>query len=189
VYLPYRGVNFTPVQVVLHASVDPGPLVPSLRAALASLDKDVPISEVQTLEEIVTTSVAARRFTMTLFVAFAALALVLALGGIHGVLAYSVARRTTEIGVRVALGATERSVLGLVVGQGMRPVLAGLAVGLLAAVALSRLLTTLLVDVPPTDPATYAVVAAVLLAAATLACVIPARKALRVEVTSALRME
>lgn len=189
VYLPYRGVNWTPVQLVLHASIDPGALVPSLRAALAGLDKDVPISEAQTLDEIVTTSVAARRFTMTLFVAFAALALVLALGGIHGVLAYSVARRTAEIGVRVALGATERSVLGLVVGQGMRPVLAGLAVGLLAAVALSRLLNTLLVGVPPTDPLTYAVVAVVLLAAATLACVIPARKALRVDVTSALRIE
>jgi putative ABC transport system permease protein len=177
------------VQLVLHASTDPGALVPSLRAALAGLDKDVPISEVQTLEQIVTTSVAARRFTMTLFVAFAALALVLALGGIHGVLAYSVARRTAEIGVRVALGATERSVLGLVVRQGMRPVVAGLAVGLLAAVALSRLLTTLLVDVPPTDPVTYGVVAVVLLAAATLACVIPALKALRVDVTSALRIE
>jgi len=189
VYLPYRGINWTPVQLVLHASVDPGTLVPSLRAALAGLDKDVPISEVQTLEEIVTTSVAARRFTMTLFVAFAALALVLALGGIHGVLAYTVARRSAEIGVRVALGATDRSVLGLVVGQGMRPVLAGLALGLLAAVALSRLLTTLLVDVPPTDPMTYAVVAVVLLAASALACVIPARKALRVDVTSALRME
>jgi ABC-type antimicrobial peptide transport system permease subunit len=94
-----------------------------------------------------------------------------------------------EIGVRVALGATERSVLGLVVRQGMRPVVAGLAVGLLAAVALSRLLTTLLVDVPPTDPVTYGVVAVVLLAAATLACVIPALKALRVDVTSALRIE
>ncbi len=189
VYFAYRGLNFTPVQIVLHATEEPAALVPALRGALSEFDRQVPMSNIETLDEIVTTSVASRRFTMTLLVGFAALALILALGGIHGVLAYSVERRTTEIGVRMALGATASSVLRLIVAQGMRPVIVGLAAGLAAALVLSRVMTTLLVDVTPTDVVTYVSVAGVILAAAALACLVPAHKALRVDVMSSLRSE
>ena len=189
VYLPYRGVDFTPFHLLLHGADAPSTLVPSLRAALAGLDRQVPMSDIETLDEIVTTSVASRRLTMTLLAAFAGLALVLALGGIHGVLAYSVARRAPEIGVRMALGATTSSVFRLIVGQGMRPVIAGLLAGLSAALALSRLMTSLLVDVAPTDAVTYAGVAGLILVAGAVACIVPARKALRVDVVSSLRTE
>ena len=189
VYLPYRGFNFRPFHVVVHGIDAPSTLVPSLRATLADIDPHVPMSDVETLDAIVTTSVASRRFTMTLLVAFAGLALVLALGGIHGVLAYSVARRTPEIGVRMALGATASSVFRLILVQGMRPVMAGLLVGLSAALALSRLMTSLLVGVAPTDAVTYAGVAGLILVAGAAACSVPARKALRVDVVSSLRAE
>jgi putative ABC transport system permease protein len=132
---------------------------------------------------------ASRRFTLVLLTAFAGLAFVLALGGIHGVLAYNVARRTGEIGIRVALGATAAGVLRLIVSQGMRPVIAGLVVGLVAAAMLSRLMTTLLFDVTPTDPLTYAAVAGVIVAAGVVACLVPATRALRVDVINALRAE
>lgn len=189
VYFPYRGWRWLPVQFVLHTSAEAAALVPALRAVLSSIDRDVPLSDVQTLEEIVTRSVASRRFTLTLLGGFAGLAMVLALVGIHGVLAYSVARRQTEIGVRMALGATGGNVLRLIVWQGMRPVMAGLAVGLAAAFLLSQLMTSLLFDVTPTDPTTYGGVAVLIAVAAVLACVLPARKALRVNVMSALRNE
>ncbi len=113
----------------------------------------------------------------------------LALGGIHGVLSYNVARRTSEIGVRMALGANASSVLRLIVGQGMRPVFAGLAVGAAAAMLLSRLMAALLFGVTPTDPLTYAAVAAVIVAAGIVACLVPASRALRIDVINALRAE
>ena len=190
VYFPYRGAfNFTPVQVALHTVETPTALVPPVRAMLSEIDPHVPMSHIDTLEEIVTTSVASRRFSMTLLAAFAGLALLLALGGIHAVLAFSVARRTPEIGVRVALGATAGHVQRLIVRQGMQPVAIGLVVGLLAALALSRLMTSLLVGVAPTDAVTYAAVAGMILVAGMLACVVPARRALRVDVMSSLRRE
>jgi ABC-type antimicrobial peptide transport system permease subunit len=156
---------------------------------MSSLDRDVPISDVQTFDEMVDASVATRRFTMTLLASFALLALLLALGGIYGVLAYNVARRTTEIGVRMALGAGAGNVLRLIVGQGLRPVLAGIGVGLLAAGALSQLMTGLLFGVTPIDFVTYALVATSILVAGVAACLVPARKAVRVDVMSALRSE
>ena len=188
-YFPYRGTNFSPAQVVLNTTSPTAALVPALRAVISSLDRDVPISDVQSFDEMVDASVASRRFTMTLLASFALLALLLALGGIYGVLAYNVARRTTEIGVRMALGAGAGSVLRLIVGQGLRPVLAGVGVGLLAAGALSQLMTRLLFEVTPTDFATYALVATSILVAGVAACLVPARKAVRVDVMSALRTE
>jgi len=189
VYFPYRGTSFSPAQVVLNTTTPTAALVPALRAVMSSLDRDVPISDVQTFDEMVDASVASRRFTMTLLASFALLALLLALGGIYGVLAYSVARRTTEIGVRMALGAGAGSVLRLIVGQGLRPVLAGVGVGLLAAGVLSQLMTRLLFEVTPTDFTTYAIVATSILVAGVVACLVPARKAVRVDVMSALRTE
>jgi putative ABC transport system permease protein len=189
VYFPYRGTSWSPAQVVLNTTTPTAALVPALRAVMSSLDRDVPISDVQTFDEMVDASVASRRFTMTLLASFALLALLLALGGIYGVLTYHVARRTAEIGVRMALGAGAGSVLRLIVGQGLRPVLAGVCVGLLAAGALSQLMTRLLFEVTPTDFVTYALVATSILVASVAACLVPARKAVRVDVMSALRTE
>lgn len=189
VYFPYRGADWRPIQFVLHASTPPGTLVPALRAVMTGIDRNVAISDVRTLDDLVTASVASRRFTLMLLGGFALLALLLALGGIHGVLAYTVARRTAEIGVRMALGASARSVLWLIVAQGMRPVFAGLVAGGIAAVALSGLVASLLFGVTRADPVTYGAVALVILVAGAIACIVPARRAMRVDVISALRTE
>jgi ABC-type antimicrobial peptide transport system permease subunit len=144
---------------------------------------------VQTLDEIVSRSVAPRRFNMLLLTIFAGVALLLALVGVYGVLAYSVGRRTAEIGLRVALGATPRSVLALIVGQGMRPILIGIVIGLAGAVAFSRFVASLLFGVKPVDPLTYGTVALLVAFAALLACYVPALRALRVDPVAALRQE
>jgi putative ABC transport system permease protein len=189
VYFPYYGAGWSPIQFVFHTSAAPAAFVPMLRSALAGIDRNVPLSNVQTLDEIVSESMASRRFTLMLLVAFAGLAFVLALGGIHGVLAYSVSKRTAEIGVRVALGASAGGVLRLIVAQGMRPVAIGILAGAVGALALSRLMTSLLFEVTPTDPVTYLAVAPLLVLAAGVACVVPARRALAVDVVAALRAE
>jgi putative ABC transport system permease protein len=160
-----------------------------LRSVLAELDPTLPISGATTLDETVGNSVAARRFTMLLLAALAVVALILALAGIYGVLSYVVSQRRSEMGVRIALGASKRSVLRLVVLQGMRPVIFGLAVGNIGAFALSRFMTSLLFGMTPADWPTYAAVAALLTGAAALACYVPARSALRVDVTATLRDE
>ena len=126
---------------------------------------------------------------MILLGAFALLALVLALVGIYGVMSYSVSRQTAEIGVRMALGASRERVLRFIIVQGMKPVVIGLAVGLAAALALSRVIAGLLFGVTAYDPLTYAAVAALLAATAVLACLLPARQAMRVDLVSALRAE
>lgn len=136
-----------------------------------------------------TQAVATRRFTMLLLVVFAGLALVLALAGVYGVLAYSIARRTSELAVRIALGAEHLGILWLVVAQGMRPVMAGAAVGLAATYWSSQLVSSLLFEVRPHDPATYATVVGVLRAVAALACYVPARRVLRLDPAIALRTE
>ena len=189
VYLPAGGARFSPAEFVLHASSDPARIVPALRSVLAEIDPNLPMSDILRLEEVVTRSLAPRRFNMLLLAAFAGVALVLATTGIYGVLAYSVARRTSEIGVRMALGASRRNILGLVVGQEMRQILAGIAIGLLGALGLSRFLTTLLFGVEPADPLTYAGVAALAVVTALLACSVPALRALRVDPVAALRAE
>jgi putative ABC transport system permease protein len=147
------------------------------------------LADVQTLDEVVAKSVAPRRFNMLLLMIFAAIALLLAMIGVYGVLAYAVAGRTAEIGLRVALGAGPRSVLALIIGQGMRPILAGIAIGLLGALGLSRLIAGLLYGVKPMDPLTYVAVAAIVGLTALLASYLPARRALRVDPVTALRQE
>ncbi len=126
---------------------------------------------------------------MFLLTIFATVALLLALVGIYGVLAYSVGRRTAEIGLRVALGATPRSVLALIIGQGMRPILIGIGIGLAGAVGLSRFVSSLLFNVKPVDPLTYTAVAFLVAVAALLSCYVPALRALRVDPVAALRQE
>jgi len=153
------------------------------------VDRDQPVSNVQTLEALVSASASQRRFTTYLIGLFATLALVLAAVGIYGVVAYSVAQRTHEIGVRMALGAQPRHVLQLVVGQGMALTLGGVFLGVLGALALTRLLTSLLVGVAATDPWTFGLVALLLSGVAFLACYVPARRAARVDPLIALRYE
>jgi ABC-type antimicrobial peptide transport system permease subunit len=147
------------------------------------------VSDIEAMEDIVAGSLASRRLVAALSGGFAALALLLAVIGIYGVLAYSVSRRTAEIGVRRALGASTTSLVRLIVGQGLKPVALGLALGVLGAAVLSRLLGELLFGVTPTDPATYAAVVLAVAGAAVLACVLPASQAARLSVTSALRTE
>ena len=186
-YLPYRGGGWTPIHVIVHTAGEPAAAVPLLRAALRGVDSNLPLSNVQTLDEVVSESVASMRFVTMLLGSFAGVALLLALAGIYGVIAYSVSRRTAEIGVRLALGASHASVLRLIVGQGMRPVLAGVGAGLAGAFALSRLMESLLFGVTAADPLTYAAVAVLLTSAAVVSCYLPARQALAVDPVSALR--
>jgi putative ABC transport system permease protein len=154
-----------------------------------AIDKDQPVTRVQTLEEVVSASVAQRRFQAVLLLLFASVALALSVVGVYGVVSYAVTQSIPEIGLRVALGAQVGNILGLTLARALRPILAGLAVGLAGALAGSRLLTSLLFEVKPSDPATFATVAALLGAVAIGACLIPARRATRVDPMVALRYE
>jgi putative ABC transport system permease protein len=163
--------------------------VPSLRAAVWGIDRTLPISEVRTMQEIVFHANGRARFQTLLLAAFAAVAALLSAVGIYGVMSYAVSKRTREIGVRMALGADPGDVLRLVVGQGMAVAVAGAGAGLLAALLLTRLISTLLYGVKATDPMTYAGVAALLLAIALLASYLPARRAAHIDPMRALRAE
>ena len=189
VYLPTYGTSMSPANYVVHSSLPTATLLPLLRARLAEVDRALPISDVATLDEVVGASVASRRFTMLLLAALASVALVMALAGVYGVLSYAVSQRRSEVGVRMALGASNSSVLGLIVAQGMRPVVIGLVIGTAVALWLSRAMSTLLFNMTAGDWPTYAAVATLLAGAAALACYVPARAALRVDVTSTLREE
>jgi putative ABC transport system permease protein len=177
------------VNLVIRTTVDPLSTVRDLRTAVASVDPHLPMSDVRALDAAVASSVATRRFTMLLLAGFAALALVLALAGVGGVLAYAVARRAPEIGLRLALGAEPRALLRFVLAGGMRPVSLGLAIGLAGALAMSRLMASLLFGITAWDPMTYAAVAIGLLAATLVACYIPARTVLAMDPAKALRTE
>jgi hypothetical protein len=186
VYMPYLNNRFGP-DLVVHTAGDPLAGLPALRAALAEFDPNLPLSGITTLEEMVGRSVGSQRFVMVLVSLFAGLALLLALAGVYGVLAYTVARQAPEIGVRMALGVTRGRILRKVILQAMVPAALGLVAGLGGALALSRLLATLLFEVEPGDPGTYAMVAATLLAAALVSAWLPARKAARVDPVLAFR--
>jgi putative ABC transport system permease protein len=190
-YAPYAqatggGPN---LYVVVRTDGDPASLAPSVRGAIAGIDRDLPVFRVATMEQMVSDSLAQRRFSMLLFGIFAALALVLAVVGLYGVMSYAVAQRTHEIGLRMALGAQGRDVLRMVVGQGMGLVAVGLGIGLLGALGLTRLMASLLYGVSASDPLTYAGIAILLGAVALLASYIPARRATKVDPMVALRYE
>jgi len=168
---------------------DPLLAASSIRSVLKQIDKDIPMARVMTMEDTVSNSVAQPRLETILLGLFGALALILASVGIYGVLAYSVSQRTSEIGIRMALGASRSSVLGMVLGQGLRLTAIGMAIGFVLAVALTRLMASILFSVSPTDPATFAAVFLVLAVIAMLACYLPARRATKVDPLVALRYE
>jgi putative ABC transport system permease protein len=173
--------------LAMRTAGDPAAAAPAIRTLLAGVDRDVPPFDVRPLDAALADSIAPRRFNMLLLGVFAASALLLALIGIYGVVAYAVARRTHEIGVRMALGAQRRQVLRMIVRQGMAIALTGILLGIAAALALMRVLTSLLYEVTPTDPATFAGVAGLLTVTALAACGGPALKAALVDPIVALR--
>ena len=177
------------MELALRTSSDPLRLAGALATAVHELDKNQPVAHVGTLNQVVSTSLAQPRFNTLLLAAFAALALLLAAVGVYGVLAYSVALRTREIGIRMALGASRADVVRLVAGHGMRLALAGAAIGLVGALTLARLMSSLLYGVTPSDPLTFLVALAGLVSVALLASYIPARRAITVDPMEALREE
>jgi predicted permease len=189
VFMPYNGSGFSPIEFVVHTAADPLSIVAAVRSRLAEIDPGLPLSNVRTLDYVVSESLGPKRLNMSLLAIFGGIALILAMTGIYGVLGYSIARRTPEIGLRVVLGATRSSIVGMVIGQGMRPILLGMTIGLAAAFALSRFLVTLLFEVTPADPITYAGVAFLVASTAVFSCLIPALRASRIEPASALRQE
>ena len=177
------------MNLVVRTASDPVSMVPAIRSQVLSVDKDQPVSDIMTMEQRVAKSVAAKRFVMSLLGAFSILALGLAAVGIYGVMAYLVTQRTQEIGVRMALGAQKRDVLKLVVGKGMALAVIGTTIGLVASLALTRLMRSLLFEVTPTDWLTFVISSTVLLIVALFACYLPARRAAKVDPLVALRYE
>ena len=188
-YRPLRQLPLRPLSLVVRTAAEPAGLTPALRQAFASVDADLPIDKVRPMGQLLDDASAPKRLSFLLLGSFAATALLLAAVGIYGVLAFSVAQRTQEIGIRMALGARRRDVLWMVFGQGLRLALAGVALGVTAAFGVTRLMSGLLFGVSPTDPATLVAVSALLLGVALLACVVPARRATRVDPMVSLRSE
>jgi len=178
-----------PTSVLVRTAQTPLSLSREIEGAIRRADPNLPIGQVRTMEEVFSQSIAFERFLMILMTVFAALALVLAVVGLYGVISYSVTQRTHEIGIRMALGAEKTNVLKMVIGQGLRLALVGVAIGIAGALALTRFLSSLLYGVKPTDPLTFAAVSLILIAVALAACYIPARRAARVDPMVALRYE
>ncbi len=189
-YLPHaQGASPRSMTLVVRAASDLSAVEPLVRREVWAIDKDLPVSQVKSMEEVVAASVGQQRFNTLLIGGFAAAALLLAAAGVYGVMSYMVAERTHEIGVRMALGARGRDVLGMVIGQGLVLTLFGLAVGLAGALALARVMNGILYEVSATDPLVFGAVAGVLTLSALLACYVPARRATKVDPMLALRHE
>ena len=188
-YLPMAQAPWPTMTVVVRSAANPQPLVAAVRAKIAESDPDLPITGILSMDEVVSTSVAQPRIIMQFVGVFAGFALLLAAIGIYGVMAYTVTARKQEMGIRVALGARPADILRLVVGQGMRMTLIGVALGVVFSLALTRLLASLLFGVHATDPLMFSAAALVLAAAAFVACYIPARRATRVDPIVVLRYE
>ena len=188
-YLPMAQSTRRQMSLAVRASGDPLQMVAAVRGQIRAEDKEMPIFNLQTMERLMDKSVAPRRFNMLLLGVFALVGLALAAVGLYGVISYTVTQRTREIGIRLALGAQRADVRRLVVGEGMKLTLIGALLGLGGALALTRLMKTLLFGVSSTDPLTFIVIAALLLGVALLACWIPARRATKVDPMIALRYE
>ena len=177
------------LSLAVRTKSDPHTAANAVAGAIHEFGPDIPVSNVLSMEDLIAQSMSPQRFNMMLLAAFAGLALLLAAVGIYGVLSYTVRRRVREIGIRMALGASQSDILRLVVGDGMKPILIGVALGVIAAIALSRLVASLLFGVPPTDPLTFAVVATLLVIVGIAANTLPAYRATKVEPTQTLREE
>jgi putative ABC transport system permease protein len=188
-YLPYQQSPVGSFTVVVRGHGDPASLAPALRAAVTSVDPEVPLYALRTLEDLVSERTAQRRLAAVLLGVFAAIALALAAVGIYGVMSYAVAQRTQEIGIRMALGAHRRDILSMMLRYGLALALGGVALGWLAALALARLIASLLFGVGAADLPTFSLVPLLLVGVAVLACYLPARRATRVDPLVALRYE
>jgi putative ABC transport system permease protein len=186
-YVPYDQNTPLTADLAIRTDGDPRRFVHLVQAQVLALDPEEAISDVQTMEDLVEKSVGERRLTMILLGSFALIALLLAIVGIYGIITYSVAQRTKELAIRRALGARYVDILWLVLGQGLGLVLSGVVIGIGAALALTRLMTSLLFHVGPTDPLTFSVVALAFLVAAIVAGYVPARRATRIDPMAALR--
>ena len=189
VYVPFRQSVRNEMNLVVKSAVDPAALTSAVRGVIRTIDKEQPVTSVSTMKQLMAASVSTPRITLTLLGCFSGIALVLAAIGIYGVISYSVAQRTHEIGIRLALGARRETVLRMVLSEGARIAAAGIAIGIVAALALTRLLANLLFSVGAADPLTFGAVAVILIAVALLASYIPARRTTRFDPTVALRSE
>lgn len=189
VYVPVEQAPYPLAMLFVRSSLSKAEGGRAIRQAVAAVNKNAPIHNIISMEELLSDSIAARRFTMLLLGGFSALALTLAMMGVYGVVSYTVSQRTPEIGIRIALGARGRDVLRLILAQGLKPVVIGSVIGLMASLALSRALSSLLYGVTATDPATFAIVVLLLSLAALIACYLPARRAMNVDPLLALRAE
>jgi putative ABC transport system permease protein len=189
VYFPYQQLPKNFMSVVVRTSSDPVSMISAIRSQVFTVDKDQPVFDIMTMDQRLAKSVASSRFVMLLLGTFSVLALGLAAVGLYGAMAYLVTQRTQEIGLRMALGARRIDVFKLVVGKGMRLAMIGTAIGLVASLALTRVMGTLLFEVTPTDALTFVIVSVVLLTVALLACYIPARRATNVDPLTSLRYE
>jgi putative ABC transport system permease protein len=190
VYAPHAQLRSSSnLCLIARTAGDPMPMAASARGVVTRIDPLQPVYDVRTMDDYVARSLAQRRFSLVLMLIFGGVALLLAAVGIYGVMSYTVAQRTSEIGIRIALGATPAAVLSMVVREGMTLVGAGLALGGIGALALTRLLASMLYGVSATDGLTYAAIAALLAGVALVAIVIPARRATRVDPMTALRAD
>ncbi len=188
-YLPQSQIPFSELSMVVKTSNDPHGLINSATREVQAMDSELPVFGIKTMDEYVSSSVAAPRFNTTLLAIFASVALVLTVIGLYGVMSYSVAQRTNEIGIRMALGAQTRDVLGMIVRDGLKIVAIGLLLGIGGALALTRLLESLLFGITTRDPITFLAIAGLLSLVAMAACCIPALRATRVDPLEALRCE
>jgi putative ABC transport system permease protein len=188
-YVLFSQEPGTLLGLIVRTYADPLTVAPSIEQAIHSIDKDLPVYSIWTVDQLLGNSLAQRRLTLVLLASLAVLALMLAAVGIYGVISNAVRQRTHELGIRIALGAQARDVMALILGQGLRMTLIGIGLGLIAAYALTRWMESLLFGVSPADAVTFAVITVVLLLVAMLACWIPSRRATKVDPMTALRCE
>jgi predicted permease len=186
-YRPMLDVAGRNVMVLFHSTTSASAVIAAAREDVRRLDPTLPIYQVQTMEDVIARSTGGRRFTMGIVLSFAGLAVLLAAIGLFGLVSAAVSQRTAEIGIRLALGASASKVRWLMLMQGLKPAVAGIVIGLTAAVFVTRLMTSMLFEITPGDPVTFIAGPLVLLAVATLACYLPARRATHLDPTEALR--